>query len=93
MAGPGNGDELQMIGPGAVAAHVVGMDPPLSEHIPQDLYFETAILGANQQVLQVAMPILRIEHSNCIKERAADHQSGAEGYDSALGRRAGRGLL
>src|SRR5438876_4467061 len=68
MAGPGNGDELQMIGAGAVAAHVVGMDPPLSEHIRQDLDFETAIFGANEQVLQVAMPVLRIEHSNCIKE-------------------------
>jgi hypothetical protein len=93
MTGPGNGDELQVIGSGAIAAHVVGMDPPPSEHIPQDLYFEPAIFGANEQVLQVAMPVLGIERSNCIKEGAADYQSGAEGDDLTLGCRTSRGLL
>src|SRR4051812_7011443 len=57
MTGPGNGNELQMIGPAAMAAHIVGMNAPRGEHIRQNFYFEAAILGAHQQVLQIAMPI------------------------------------
>jgi hypothetical protein len=72
-----------------MVAHVVGMDAPLSEHIRQDFYFETAILGAHQQVLEVAMPVLGIEHAHCIEERTADYQSSAEGNHSALCRCAG----
>ena len=60
------------------------MNSPLCQDVRQDRSHQTTILGADNQVLDVPMPILGIEHADILEQGSSGNESGPQGDNLAL---------